>query len=62
MLFWFILIYLLLGIIVNIIQVIKEPIILYVGFWLIPYFILGVVIFPYIIYLLLKPSYEGRWI
>lgn len=58
---WLVLIYALIGIVTNIVAIVKEPIILYAGLWLIPYFILGVIIFPYVLYTFTKPSH-GRWI
>ncbi|TCJ01143.1 hypothetical protein [Cytobacillus praedii] len=63
MIFWLIAIYIVIGVIVNIIALIKEPILIYAGWFLIPYFILGVIIFPYVLWSIIFPSNTGgRWI
>lgn len=60
---WVISIYVILGILVNLFILYKEPIILYAGWLLVPYFILGIIIFPYALYSYLSSKDTGgRWI
>jgi hypothetical protein len=63
MVFLIIGIYLLVGVIVNLIALFKEPILLHAGFGIIPLFIIGVVIFPWVLWVvILFPNNTGRWI
>jgi hypothetical protein len=63
MLFWLIGVYLFIGVVVNIIALFKEPILLHAGFGLIPLFIIGVIIFPWVLWVvILFPDNTGRWI
>jgi hypothetical protein len=59
---WIVEIYILLGVIVNAFAIYKEPILIYIGWWLILYFILGIITFPYVLWELLTKDDTGRWI
>lgn len=55
-------VYLSLGVISNIACTFREPLLLEAGLMYIPLFIIGLIIFPYVLWAVFTDDHTGRWI